>query len=144
MRFFRSSVLLFHPDKSNGNEELSRIQTEFFPQFRQLSETSGEILKEGLEILKCYAPRSEAEIQKILDEIERDRQVFRAELAKIREEIAQMRKEREQAKSEMKAKIEQLERLMRAQNRSQNQPSEETAPQDQERPGGSTHFFARR
>jgi hypothetical protein len=163
MSFFRSSVLLFHPDKSNGNEDLGRIQTEFFPQFRQLSEASRETLKEGLEILKCYVPLSEAEIQKILDERERDRKAFRAELAQIGKEIAQMRKEREeyaqererdarerqeaeakqaQEKAEMEAKIEELKRLVHAQNR--HQPSAETAPQDQERPGSSTRSFARR
>ena len=138
MSFFRSSVLLFHPDKSNGNEELGRIQTEFFPQFRQLSEASREILKEGLEILKCYVPRSEAEIQKILDERERDRKAFRAELAEIGKKIAQMRKEREQAKTEMEEKIERLNNLLR-QNGMMNQN-----PIPEERPEIRSHHFARR
>jgi len=152
MKFFRSSVLLFHPDKSNGNKDLSRVQTEFFRQFRQFSEISREAVKDGLEILKTYAPQCEAEIQKILDEIERDRKAFRAELAQVGKEIAQMRKEREEAaakraqeRKEMKEEIERLRQLMLAQNRTSNQTSKEaTSSQEQERPGDNAYFFGRR
>ncbi|WP_395496974.1 hypothetical protein [Rickettsiella endosymbiont of Litargus connexus] len=147
MKFFRSSVLLFHPDKSNGNEDLSQIQTEFFRQFRQFSEISREAVKDGLEILKTYAPQCEAEIQKILDEIERDRKAFRAELAQVGKEIAQMRKEREEAaakraqeRKEMKEEIEKLRQLMLAQNRTSNQTSKE-ATSSQERENSNGLFF---
>jgi hypothetical protein len=44
----------------------------------------------------------------------------------------------------MRAEIEELKRLVHAQKLAPNQPSAETAPQDQERLGGSTHFFSRR
>ncbi len=158
MKFFRSSVLLFHPDKSNGNKDLSRVQTEFFRQFRQFSEISREAVKDGLEILKTYAPQCEAEIQKILDEIERDRKAFRAELAQVGKEIAQMRKEREEAaakraqereeaeakraqeRKEMKEEIEKLRQLMLAQNRTSNQTSKE-ATSSQERENSNGLFF---
>ena len=67
-----------------------------------------------------------------------------AEFEKMRIALAKEQKERAQEKAEMEAKIEELKRLVQTQNRSQHQPSAETAPQDQERPGSSTRSFARR
>ncbi len=104
MSFFRNSALLFHPDKSHGNEDLSQIQTKFFRQFRQLSETSQETLSADLERLKDCVPQCEAEIQAILDEIERDRKAFRAELAHMIKALAQMREERKEMRAELEAK----------------------------------------
>ncbi len=67
-----------------------------------------------------------------------------AEFEKMKIALAKEQKERAQEKAEMEAKIEELKRLVQTQNRSQHQPSAETAPQDQERPGSSTRSFARR
>lgn len=154
---FRSSALLFHPDKSNRDEELSLIQARFFPQFRELLETSREELSAGLDILKIYVPRSDAEIQNILEAIERRREKFRADLVQMMKAIEQMRIEREQAKkeqeeneakreqerAEMKAKIEVLERLMQAKNRVHDKTLGD-ATSSQEQAEGSAHFFAKR
>ena len=52
---------------------------------------------------------------------------------------------RAQERKEMKETIEELKRLMQAQNRTQNQTSKEaTSSQEQERPGDSAYFFGRR
>ncbi len=44
--FFKKAALLFHPDKSFGNEQLQEIQTELFKLFKQLSEESLKKIKE--------------------------------------------------------------------------------------------------
>ena len=60
IRFFRGSVLLFHPDKSNGNEDLRMMLTELFKKFQKLSESSLEKLKEGQQaMLACYSQSTE-------------------------------------------------------------------------------------
>ena len=57
IHFFKKSVFLFHPDKSFGNEELRKIQTELFKQFQQLSEKSQEKIKQNLQTLRDYLPK---------------------------------------------------------------------------------------
>ncbi|MFZ0218867.1 MAG: hypothetical protein WAL30_01485 [Candidatus Aquirickettsiella sp.] len=54
IRLFRSSALLLHPDKANGNEDLRIILTEIFKEFHQLSRGSLEKLKEGQQAMLTY------------------------------------------------------------------------------------------
>ncbi len=78
--------------------------------------------------------KDNAEFEKMriaLAKEQKEREQERERHAREREEAEA---KRAQEKAEMEAKIEKLERLMQTQNRSQHQPSEETAPQDQERP----------
>lgn len=77
--FFKKSVLLFHPDKSFGNEQLQEVQTELFKVFKQLSEESLEKIKEGLQTLKvCLSgQKNSQEVQKM----EQDFDLRVAELA---------------------------------------------------------------
>ena len=91
--------------------------------------------------------KDNAEFEKMriaLAKEQKEREQERERHAQERERHAQEQKEREQEKAEMEAKIEELKRLVHAQKLAPNQPSAETAPQDQERLGGSTHFFSRR
>jgi hypothetical protein len=71
IRFFRKSVLLFHPDKSFGNEQLRKILTELFPQFQRLSEESLGLIKEDLKTLQDYLPkqRRRQKVQKMEQEV---------------------------------------------------------------------------
>ena len=137
IKFFRSSVLLFHPDKSNGDADLVAIKTELFKQFKQLSDTSLEILNEGLKKLEGGIPEWQVKCQRILKEMRSHHEKFNRELEEKMERIAQ-------DKAEMKAEIEQLRQLVLAQSRSMNLPSEQAGSPDQEKPGTSAHFFARR
>ncbi|MGB8285080.1 MAG: hypothetical protein WCE22_00010, partial [Candidatus Aquirickettsiella gammari] len=78
IKFFRSSALLFHPDKSDRNEELRRLQTELFKEFNQLAENSRETLRQGLQTLKNCIPKLESKYQDILDKMQRDRENSKA------------------------------------------------------------------
>lgn len=90
-----------------------------------------------------------------LDEkVEKEREQHRQENERLRQESEQHRQESEQhqreseqhqrEKAALQAEIERLRRLMPAQNSRQNQMSEETTPQDQERAGSGRCFSARR
>lgn len=168
---FRNSVLLFHPDHSSGNEDLSRIKTELFKEFNQLSENSRETLIQGLQTLKNCIPKR-ATCLTIWDEMERNREEtnakvekaiqksekFMAELDAQRAQRAQERAKQEQERAQeraqekvkwgakiarMKEKIERLSDLW-TEDMTMHQASEEAMPsQDQERPGSSTDFFTR-
>ncbi len=54
--FFKKCALLFHPDKSFANRELSKIQTELFLAFQQISTESQTSIKRKLQILSDYLP----------------------------------------------------------------------------------------
>ncbi len=75
--FFRHGGLLFHPDKSDGNDNLRIIKTELFKEFQQFAENSLERLSKGLITLKRCIPQCEINLNKMLEEIERDRKDFR-------------------------------------------------------------------
>ena len=97
IKFFRSSALLFHPDKSNGNKDLSQIQTELFKEFHQLSETALETLRAGLRVLKNCIPPWKSKYKGVLEEIQRDREKSRAEFeeamkrsVKLKAQLARM------------------------------------------------------
>ena len=75
--FFRSSVLLFHPDKSHGDKNIRLIKTELFKEFQQFAENSLEKINKGLKSLKQCIPEWEINFNKMLEEIERDRKEFR-------------------------------------------------------------------
>ena len=97
IKFFRSSALLFHPDKSNGNKDLSQIQTELFKEFHQLSETALETLRAGLRVLKNCIPQWKSKYKGVLEEIQRDREKSRAEFeeamkrsVKLKAQLARM------------------------------------------------------
>lgn len=54
--FFKKCALLFHPDKSFANRELSKIQTELFLPFQQISTESQTSIKKKLELLRNFLP----------------------------------------------------------------------------------------
>ncbi|MFM2322368.1 MAG: hypothetical protein RLZZ225_521, partial [Pseudomonadota bacterium] len=156
---FRNSVLLFHPDHSSRNEDLSRIKTELFKEFNQLSESSRETLIQGLQTLKKCIPKR-ATCLNIWDEMERNREEtnakvekaiqksekFMAELDAQRAQRAQERAKQEQERAQeraqekvkwgakiarMKEKIERLSDLW-TEDMTMHQASEEAMPsQDQ-------------
>jgi hypothetical protein len=80
--FFRHSSLLFHPDKSGGDETICRIKKELFQEFQQVVEVSLERLNQGLVILKQCIPPSELELNKLLEKIKQDLIIFIEELNK--------------------------------------------------------------
>ena len=61
-----------------------------------------------------------------------------------KEQLEQDLAKQKQKEAAMQAEIDRLKRLVPAQNSAENQTSEETRPQGQERPGSSTRSFARR
>ena len=122
---FRNSVLLFHPDKSNGNKDLSRIQTELFTKFNQLSENSRKTLMEGLQTLKNCISKRGSRCLNIWEEMERNNEETRAKvekaikdhekfMAELDAQRAQRAQEREQQEQELAQ-----ERAQRAQERAQ-------------------------
>ena len=142
IKFFRSSALLFHPDKSDRNEELRRLQTELFKEFNQLAENSRETLRQGLQTLKNCIPKLESKYQDILDKMQRDRENSKARSEELIRAHAQERAQKQAAMdakiSGMEEKIERLNNLL-IENGMMNQN-----PMPEERSGTSTHFFARR
>lgn len=78
--FFRHSSLLFHPDKSGGDEIIGQIKTELFQSFQQLLEVSFDRLNQGLVILKQCIPSWELELDKLREKLEQDLLIFREEL----------------------------------------------------------------
>jgi hypothetical protein len=108
--FFHSSSLLFHPDKSFGNEELRKILTELFKQFHQLAEASSEEFIKGIQVLKSCIPQWKFELDKILEETERDRREFREmfyqTIANLKAERATCKEEFETTHAQDKADLE--------------------------------------
>jgi pyruvate-formate lyase len=142
MRFFRSSALLFHPDKSDKNEELRCLKTELFKEFNQFAENSREILREGLETLKKCIPKLESKYQAILDQMQRDREESGARSEEL---IRAHTQKQAQAQVEMYAeiarteeKIERLDNLLIENGMMSPNPMPE-----EERPGSSLDFFTR-
>jgi hypothetical protein len=135
--FFRSGFLLFHPDKSNGDQDLITIKTELFKQFKQLTDTSLETFEKGLQRLESRIPESEIKYEKILADMRRHHEEFNRELEEKLERIAQDR-------AEMKAEIKQLRQLVLAQNRGMNPPSEPPPESPEEMPATGAHFSVRR
>lgn len=82
---FKKSVLLFHPDKSFGNENIQAIQVELFKDFSCLVKNSIERIKQGLQILEecLITQKNKLAFYKMRNII-----IFRiAELGKIREDL---------------------------------------------------------
>lgn len=52
--FFKKCSLLFHPDKSFANRELSKLQTELFFAFKQISIEAQTSMEEKLKLLRDY------------------------------------------------------------------------------------------
>ena len=153
IKFFRSSALLFHPDKSDRNEELRRLQTELFKEFNQLAENSRETLRQGLQTLKNCIPKLESKYQDILDKMQRDRENSKARSEELIRAQAQKQAQAQATMdamltqkytaihasiAEIEEKIERLNNLL-IENGIMNQN-----PMPEERSGTSTHFFARR
>lgn len=115
--FFRHSGLLFHPDKSDGNADLKIIKTELFKEFQQFAENSLERLSKGLRTLKRCIPQWEVDLDKMLEETERDRKEFIAwfdqKFAKMEAESAQARAESAEIKKKQVRMEKQLNALMR-------------------------------
>jgi hypothetical protein len=135
MRFFRSSALLFHPDKSDKNAELRCLKTELFKEFNQFAENSRETLREGLETLKKCIPKLESKYQGVLEQIQRNREKSRADL----EEAMKRDIESKARLARMEEKIERLDNLLIENGMMSPSPMPE-----EERPGSSTDFFTRR
>ncbi|MFM2323039.1 MAG: hypothetical protein RLZZ225_1192 [Pseudomonadota bacterium] len=173
IKFFRSGFLLFHPDKSNADEDLIIIKTELFKQFKQLSDAAMETLGKGLQRLEGRS--AEWKYQKILVDLRRHEEEFRlhveAELEKIARAAADSEARRAQKQAEFKAEMEAeieakvkaaIEEKMKAeieakikvemkafkqsilaQNRRVN-PCSESPQSVEETPATSTHFLVRR
>ena len=113
--FFRQSGLLFHPDKSDGDETLRRIKTELFKEFQQFAEHSLERLSQGLRLLKRCIPKWKVDFDKTVEEMRRDQREFsermsaqqtriRAQQARISAQQAEIRAQQ----AEMRAKIDEI------------------------------------
>jgi hypothetical protein len=100
--FFRSSVLLFHPDKSYGDENLRIIKTELFKEFQQFTENSLGKLNQGLRTLKRCIPRWRLDFDNMLEKIEEDRVKFKEQFDKKCTEIAEKQAEMETKQAEIK------------------------------------------
>jgi hypothetical protein len=83
---FKKIVLLFHPDKSFGNENLQPIQTELFKDFSCLAKESIEKVKQGLQTLEeCLITQK----NKLAFFKMRNKFILRiAELEKIRDDLS--------------------------------------------------------
>lgn len=105
--FFRSSVLLFHPDKSYGDENIRLIKTELFKEFHQFGEDSLKKLHQGLKTLKRCIPKWEINLDKMLKEIARERKEFRQwfdqKFEKMEAENAEMKKRQAQLQADINA-----------------------------------------
>lgn len=64
--FFRNSRLLFHPDKSEGDENIRLIKTELFKEFEQFFKSSLERFDKGFRILKRCIPQWELDLDERL------------------------------------------------------------------------------
>lgn len=64
----KKTIVLFHPDKSFGNERLGKIQTELLQQFQELTEESQEIIEKKLQLLRDYLPKRQ-KAQKMEQEV---------------------------------------------------------------------------
>ncbi|RDH39832.1 MAG: hypothetical protein CFE62_006970 [Candidatus Aquirickettsiella gammari] len=145
IKFFQGKPLrlLFHPDKSGGNKALSQIKTELFKEFKRLSDTSLEAISRGLRTLKKCIPKWRLEHQAMEDKMQRDREAFRVYFKKAMKESEESTARLNAELAEMGKQIECLNNLVQK-NITGHHSSEETRPQDQERPGSSTRSFARR
>ena len=105
--FFRHCSLLFHPDKSHGDERLKLIQTELFKAFQYFAENSLERLSKGLTKLKRYIPKWKLNLDKLLEEAERDRKEFREwmdqKFSELEAENAETRKNQARMQTEINA-----------------------------------------
>ena len=102
--FFRHSSFLFHPDSSDGGENLCRIKTNLFQEFQQLVKASFERLDHGLVILKQCIPPSELALAKLREQLEQELIIFREELNKRFGQIDARFAEIETQHAEIKAK----------------------------------------
>ncbi len=170
IRFFRNSVLLFHPDKSDRNEELRCLQTELFKEFKQLSDTSLETISAGLQTLKQCIPKWKLEHQAILGKMQRDREAFRARLkkemktiaesnAKLNASLKEVIEESKQYREEMKQDRERMKQYRKEMKQSREKMRKQIEcikndllaqnlgvnqdPMPEERPGTSPDFFTR-
>jgi uncharacterized coiled-coil DUF342 family protein len=104
--FFRHCSLLFHPDKSHGDECLKLIQTESFKAFQYFAENSLERLSKGLTKLKRYIPKWKINVDKLLEKAERDRKSLEwmdQKFAELEAENAETRKNQAQMQAEINA-----------------------------------------
>ena len=71
IHLLKKSIVLFHPDKSFGNEELGKIQTGLLQQFQELAEESQEIIEKKLQLLWDYLPKrtTRQKVQKMEQEV---------------------------------------------------------------------------
>jgi hypothetical protein len=107
--FFKKSALLFHPDKSFGNEQLQEIQTELFKVFKQLSEESVKKIKESLQALKARLP-----LQSNSQEVQKMEQDFDLQVAELDQRINALTVKIEQIRAETEADLKQTRAKMEA------------------------------
>ncbi len=104
--------LLFHPDKSSGNKALSKIKTELFKEFKQLSDTSLEAVNRGLRTLEKCIPKWKLEHQAMEDKMQRDREAFRVYFEKAMKESEESTARLNAEFAEMEKQIECLNNLV--------------------------------
>jgi hypothetical protein len=107
--FFKKSFLLFHPDKSFGNEKLQEIQTELFKEFKQLSKESLEKVKEGLQTLKICLPK-----QRNAQELRKMEEGFDLRIAKLKQVMEELDAKIEQVRAQIEADLKQTRAEMDA------------------------------
>lgn len=107
IKLFRCSVLLYHPDKANGNEDLQMILTEIFKEFYQLSQSSLKTLKEGQQAMLVFYSQF-SELKKIYERVKENEQKI-ARLALIIEEIKAEHKIMQERLNENQKKLDRRE-----------------------------------
>ena len=146
IKFFQGKPLrlLFHPDKSGGNKALSQIKTELFKEFKQLSDTSLETIRAGLQTLKQCIPKWKLEHQAILEKMQRDREAFRVYFEKAMKESKESTARLNAEFAEMGKQIECLNNLVQKNITMHHSSEEAMSSQGQESLGSSSRSFPRR
>lgn len=130
--FFRQSALLFHPDKSFGNEHLKLIKTELFKKFQLVVDNTLEKLSKGLQTLQRCIPKWELKLDRIRKEAEEFRAQFEQRHAKIQAEQAEIKADQANMQERLTWMEEQLKQL-----------NQQLDPNTPENPEASTGFSPR-
>ena len=137
--FFRQSALLFHPDKSFGNEHLKLIKTELFKKFQLFVDNTLENLSQGLQRLKRCIPKWELDLDRIREEAECERKEFRAWLEQFEQKQAEIKVEQ----AEIKAKQANMQEKLTWIEKKLEQLDNQLDPNAQENPEASASFLPR-
>ena len=144
--FFRQSALLFHPDKSFGNEHLKLIKTELFKKFQLFVDNTLENLSQGLQRLKRCIPKWELDLDRIREEAECERKEFRAWLEQFEQKHTKIKVEQAEIKveqAEIKAKQANMQEKLTWIEKKLEQLDNQLDPNAQENPEASASFLPR-